>query len=184
MKVLTVDVGGAHVKFLATGQKEKREFGSGKQLTAAKMVREVLARTKDWDYEAVSVGYPGLADQKGPREEPENLGGGWVGFDFAAAFGKPVKVLNDAAMQALGSYEGGRRLFLGLGTSVGPTFISEKTVVPLEPGQLPFRPPPAGAWGLSRATSFRLHRVSHRPGRPRVRCPLPRLAAGEGACRA
>jgi hypothetical protein len=106
MKVLTIDVGGTHVKFLASGQKEKREFNSGKHLTPAKMVREVLERTGDWDYEAVSVGYPGLADHKGPRAEPENLGGGWVGFDFAVAFGKPVKVLNDAAMQALGSYEG------------------------------------------------------------------------------
>lgn len=139
MRILTIDVGGTHVKFLATGQKEKREIPSGKRLTAAEMVRAVLGRTEDWGYEAVSLGYPGLADHKGPREEPENLGGGWVGFDFAAAFGKPVKVLNDAAMQAVGSYEGGRMLFLGLGTAVGSTFIAEKTVVPLELGQLPFR---------------------------------------------
>jgi polyphosphate glucokinase len=139
MNVLTIDVGGTHVKFLASGQKQKREFDSGKHLTAAQMVREVLDRTRDWDYEAVSVGYPGLADHQGPRAEPQNLGDGWVGFDFAAAFGKPVKVLNDAAMQALGSYEGGRMLFLGLGTSVGSTLIAEKTIVPLELGQLPFR---------------------------------------------
>jgi predicted NBD/HSP70 family sugar kinase len=131
MKILTVDVGGTHVKFLASGQNEKREFRSGKQLTAAQMVREVLDRTRDWDYEAVSVGYPGLADHRGPRAEPENLGDGWVGFDFAAAFGKPVKVLNDAALQALGSYEGGRMLFLGLGTAVGSALIAEKAVVPL-----------------------------------------------------
>src|SRR5262245_13239479 len=139
MKVLTIDVGGTHVKFLVSGRKEKREFDSGTHLTAAKMVREVLDRTGDWGYEAVSIGYPGLADQKGPREEPENLGDGWVGFDFAAAFGKPVKVLNDATMQVLGSYEGGRMLFLGLGTAVGSAFIAQKTVVPLELGQLPFR---------------------------------------------
>jgi polyphosphate glucokinase len=139
MKVLTIDVGGTHVKFLATSQKEKREFPSGKHLTAEKMVREVLDRTRDWDYEAVSIGHPGLEDHKGPRAEPENLGEGWVGFDFARAFGRPVKILNDAAMQALGSYEGGRMLFLGLGTGVGSTLITEHTLVPLELGQLPFR---------------------------------------------
>src|SRR5262249_33515218 len=88
---------------------------------------------------AVSIGYPGLADHEGPRAEPENLGDGWVGFDFAAAFGRPVKVLNDAVMQAVGSYEGGRMLFLGLGTAVGSALISERTVVPLELGQLPYR---------------------------------------------
>jgi hypothetical protein len=134
MRILTIDVGGTHVKFLATGQNEKREILSGKHLTAAAMAREVLARTGDWDYEAVSIGYPGLADHKGPRADPEYLGDGWVGFDFAAAFGRPVKVLNDAAMQAVGSYEGGRMLFLGLGTAVGSALISERTVVPLELG--------------------------------------------------
>jgi polyphosphate glucokinase len=139
MDVLAIDVGGTHVNFRVSGQMEKREFDSGKHLTAAQLVREVLDRTQDWDYEAVSIGYPGLADHKGPRAEPENLGDAWVGFDFAAAFGKPVKVLSDAATQALGSYEGGRMLFLGLGTSVGSTLIADKTVVPLELGQLPFR---------------------------------------------
>src|SRR5262245_15878066 len=139
MKILPVDVGGTHVKFRASGQAEKREFPSGKHLTAERMVREVLGRTGDWDYEAVSLGYPGLADHEGSRAEPENLGDGWVGFDFAAAFGRPVKVLNDAAMQAVGSFEGGRMLFLGLGTAVGSALISERTVVPLELGQLPFR---------------------------------------------
>jgi predicted NBD/HSP70 family sugar kinase len=138
MKVLAVDVGGSHVKFLATGQRRKREISSGKHLTPGQVVAQVQDRTTDWDYEAVSVGYPGLVGKDGPRAEPANLGPGWVGFDLAAAFGKPVKVVNDAAMQALGSYDGGRMFFLGLGTGLGSTFISEKTVLPLELGRLPF----------------------------------------------
>lgn len=139
MKILAVDVGGSNVKVLASGQQEGRRFPSGKDLTARQMVDRARELTRDWDYEAVSVGYPGLTDAHGPADEPMNLGKGWVGFDFEAAFGCPVKVVNDALMQALGSYEGGRMLFLGLGTSVGSCFISEMTLVSLELGRLPFR---------------------------------------------
>jgi polyphosphate glucokinase len=139
MNVLTIDVGGTHVKLLAAGQKESRRFNSGKDLTPGALVGAVREHARDWDYDAVSLGYPGLVGKDGPKEEPENLGGGWVGFDFAAALGKPVKVVNDAVMQALGSYQGGRMLFLGLGTAVGSTLIVHKVVVPLELGQLPFR---------------------------------------------
>jgi polyphosphate glucokinase len=138
MKILVLDVGGTHVKMLATGRHKKREFSSGKELTARQMVEQVLALTKDWDYEAVSLGFPGLVGHDGPRAEPVNLGPGWVGFDFAAAFGRPVKILNDAAMQALGSYAGGRMLFLGLGTSLGSALIAANVIVPLELGQLPY----------------------------------------------
>src|SRR5205823_6801626 len=114
-KILVLDVGASNVKFLATGQTEVRKMPSGKKLTAEHMARSVLEATRDWDYDAVSIGFPGAVGEHGPRLDPKALGSGWVDFDFAAAFGKPVKIVNDAAMQALGSYEGGRMLFLGLG---------------------------------------------------------------------
>ena len=139
MKVLVIDVGGTHVKLLASGAAKPRRFSSGKDLTAEKGVNQARDLAEGWDYEAVSLGFPGLVDSNGARAEPENLGPGWVDFDFAAAFGRPVKVINDAAMQALGSYEGGRMLFLGLGTGVGSTLVAQKVVVPLELGGLPFR---------------------------------------------
>jgi predicted NBD/HSP70 family sugar kinase len=135
--ILVVDIGGSKLKVLATGETEPRKQSSGKKLTPTRMVDAVLKLADDWDYEAVSLGYPGLVGPLGPRSEPGNLGPGWVGFNFAAAFGKPVKVLNDAAMQALGSYEGGRMLFLGLGTGLGSALIAENVIVPLELGQLP-----------------------------------------------
>src|SRR5215831_15744952 len=108
MNVLAVDVGGTHVKFLVTGRQNHREFSSGPALTAKQMVARVRKATGDWTYDAVSIGYPGPVLQGRPIAEPHNLGRGWVGFDFAAAFGRPVKVVNDAAMQALGSYNGGK----------------------------------------------------------------------------
>jgi predicted NBD/HSP70 family sugar kinase len=135
-KILVVDIGGSKVKILATGQTEPRKTTSGKSLTPAKMVEAVKKLASDWDYEAVSVGYPGLVGAHGPRSEPGNLGAGWVGFNFAVAFDRPVRVINDAAMQALGSYEGGRMLFLGLGTGLGSALISENAIIPLELGQL------------------------------------------------
>src|SRR6478672_1571191 len=118
MKILVVDVGGTHVKILASGQASRREFVSGPTLTAEEMVREVQKTAADWEYDAVSIGYPGPVLRGKPVAEPHHLGAGWVGFNFEAAFGCPVKVINDAAMQALGSYTGGKMLFLGLGTGL------------------------------------------------------------------
>jgi hypothetical protein len=134
--ILTIDIGGTKVKILATGQTEPRKAPSGKEFTPARLVETVQELAADWEYEALSIGYPGLVGPLGPRSEPGNLGPGWVGFDFAAAFGKPVKMVNDAAMQALGSYEGGRMLFLGLGTGLGSALITGHVIVPLELGRL------------------------------------------------
>src|SRR5262245_1403754 len=139
MRILVVDLGGSHVKILASGQKESRRAPSGKRLTPARMVEIVKRLARGWKYDAVSLGFPGPVGRDGPSEQPVNLGKGWVGFDFAGAFGCPVKVLNDAAMQALGSYDGGRMLFLGLGTGLGSTLVSAKVLVPLELGQLPYK---------------------------------------------
>jgi polyphosphate glucokinase len=136
--ILVIDVGGTKIKILAAGHTEPRKAPSGKEFTPAKLVETVRGLAHDWTYDAVSVGYPGLAGVQGPRSEPGNLGPGWVGFDYAAAFGKPVKLINDASMQALGSYEGGRMLFLGLGTGLGSTLIAGNVIVPLELGQLLF----------------------------------------------
>jgi polyphosphate glucokinase len=140
MDVLVVDIGGSHVKMLASGAGEPRRFESGDDLTPQVVVAKVREMTADWKYGAVSLGYPGEVDAKGPRREPGNLGGGWVGFDFSKAFGKPVRILNDAALQALGGYDGGRMLFLGLGTGVGSALVTEHVVVPLELGCLPYCP--------------------------------------------
>src|SRR5215468_8715656 len=123
MRVLVVDVGGTHVKVLATGQKAHREFPSGPTLTAEQMVVGVKTIAGEWRYDAVSIGYPGPVLCGRPVTEPLHLGPGWVGFDYRTAFGCPVKVVNDAAMQALGSYRGGKMLFLGLGTGMGSTLI-------------------------------------------------------------
>jgi polyphosphate glucokinase len=140
MNVLVIDVGGAHIKLLATGQSAVTKIPSGPDLTPQRMVAEVLEATKDWSYDVVSIGFPGpIANGKLVREPP-NLGTGWVDFDLTAALGRPVKFVNDAAMQALGSYEGGRMLFLGLGTGLGTTLVLDsKTVVPMEAGHLPYR---------------------------------------------
>jgi polyphosphate glucokinase len=138
-QVLVVDVGGNHVKVLVTGQKAPRQFASGPSMTAEEMVAAVLKVAEGWEYEAVSIGYPGPVLRGRPVSEPHNLGPGWVGFDFEAAFGCPVKLLNDAAMQALGSYQGGRMLFLGLGTGLGSTIIVDGIVEPMELGHLPYR---------------------------------------------
>jgi polyphosphate glucokinase len=135
-KILVVDIGGTKIKVLAAGQTEPRKAASGKRLTPAKMVELVKELANDWDYDGVSIGYPGMVGSHGPRSEPGNLGAGWVGFNFAAAFDRPVRVINDAAMQALGSYEGGRMLFLGLGTGLGSALIAENDIIPLELGQL------------------------------------------------
>jgi polyphosphate glucokinase len=139
MKVLAVDVGGTHVKALATGAAEPRRFASGPQLTPQGMFEGLKALVGDWDYDVVSLGYPGPVLHDRPLAEPANLGRGWVGFDYAAAFGRPLKIVNDAAMQALGSYRGGTMLFLGLGTGLGSTLIKDGVIAPMELGHLPYR---------------------------------------------
>jgi polyphosphate glucokinase len=139
VNVLVVDVGGTHVKILATGQKQSREFPSGPKLTAKQMVAGVKKLAGDWKYDAVSIGYPGLVIRNRPLADPYNLGRGWAGFDFEAAFMCPVKVVNDAAMQALGSYKRGKMLFLGLGTGLGSAMIVDGIVEPMELGHLPYK---------------------------------------------
>jgi polyphosphate glucokinase len=136
---LVVDVGGTSVKILATGQNEHRSFPSGPTLTPRRMVSGVKKLAGDWTYAVVSIGYPGPVLHGRPIVEPHNLGRGWVGFDFAAAFGRPVKIVNDAAMQAVGSYSGGKMLFLGLGTGLGTTMIVDGIVEPMELGHLPYK---------------------------------------------
>lgn len=139
MDVLVIDVGGTHIKILATGQTEKREFASGPKLTPQQMVSGVRQLAEGWSYDVVSVGYPGPVLHNRPVADPQNLGRGWMGFDFKEAFKHPTKVINDAAMQALGSYRTGKMLFLGLGTGLGSTLIVDGIVEPMELGHLPYR---------------------------------------------
>ncbi|HUK03142.1 MAG TPA: ROK family protein [Steroidobacteraceae bacterium] len=138
-RILTVDVGGTHVKVLLRGKNKPREFASGPKLTARQMVRTVRRLVRDWHYDAVSIGYPGVVLHGRPVTEPRHLGHGWVGFDYARAFGKPVKMVNDAAMQAIGSYRGGRMLFLGLGTGLGVALILHGLLESTEIGHLPYK---------------------------------------------
>jgi predicted NBD/HSP70 family sugar kinase len=138
-KILVVDVGGTHVKILATGQKERREAVSGPKLTAAQMVRRVKNLVKDWKYDAVTIGYPGPVVHGKPLRDPHNLGPGWVKFNYSKAFGRPVRIINDAAMQALGSYKRGRMLFLGLGTGLGSAMIANSILQPMEVAHLPYK---------------------------------------------
>ena len=139
MKVLVVDVGGHNVKILATGQDEPRKLPSGPTLTPKLMVSGVRQLAGDWVYDAVSIGYPGPVRQGRPAAEPHNIGSGWVSFDYETAFGRPVKIINDAAMQALGSYRSGKMLFLGFGTGLGSALVVEGRVVPLELCILPYK---------------------------------------------
>lgn len=139
MNVLVVDVGGTNVKVLATGQDEPRRFPSGPTLKPEQMVSGVKQIARDWKYDVVSIGYPGLVLRGRPAAEPHNLGHAWVGFEFKSAFGRPVKIVNDAAMQALGSYKGGLLLFLGLGTGLGSALVHEGMVVPMELGHLSYK---------------------------------------------
>src|SRR5688572_1633128 len=136
MNILSIDIGGSKVKCLLSGENEPRAIPSGPGLPAADMVHEARRAARGWKYDAVSIGYPGLVGDSGPLAEPGNLGPGWVGFDFAAAFDCPVKIVNDAGMQALGTYDGGRMLFLGLGTGVGSALIVDHVLIPLELGDL------------------------------------------------
>jgi polyphosphate glucokinase len=139
MRILVVDVGGSHVKVLATGHHTPIKIPSGPDMTPAAMVRDVRAATRAWRYEAVSIGYPGAVLHGKPVAEPRNLGAGWVGFNFRKAFGCSVKVVNDAAMQASGSYKGGRMLFLGLGTGLGSAMIIDGVLEPMELAHLPYK---------------------------------------------
>jgi len=138
-KVLVIDIGGTNVKVYLTGQKEARKFPSGPRLTARKLVAGVKAITKDWKYDVVSIGYPGVVRNGRITAEPVNIGRGWVGFSFRAAFRRPVKVTNDAVMQAIGSYRGGTMLFLGLGTGLGTAMVVNGHTVPMELGHFPYR---------------------------------------------
>ena len=138
MRVLAIDIGGTNIK-TKMRDTEERKTPSGPTLTASQMVDAVLNMTKDWQYDAVAIGYPGPVVHDKIAQEPHNLGPGWVGYDFARHFGKPVKITNDAAMQALGSYEGGRMLFLGLGTGLGSALILDKSLAPMELAHLPYR---------------------------------------------
>jgi polyphosphate glucokinase len=139
MTVLVIDVGGTHIKILATGRKQHREVESGPTMTAEQMVAAVKHLAAGWRYDRVAIGYPGPVVHDHPLHEPMNLGAGWVGFDFDAAFGYPVKVINDAAMQALGSYKGGHMLFLCLGTGLGSAMVVDGIVQPMELGHLPYK---------------------------------------------
>lgn len=139
MNILVIDVGGTHVKLLASGKKVKREIESGPTLTARQMVSSVKKLADGWEYDVVSIGYPGPVVHDRPIAEPHNLGKGWMGFNFAAAFKLPTKVINDAAMQALGSYQGGKMLFLGLGTGLGSAMIVDGIVESMELAHLPYK---------------------------------------------
>jgi predicted NBD/HSP70 family sugar kinase len=139
VKVLVIDVGGSSIKVSTNGRKKPIRIPSGPELTAAHMADAVKLATVDWEYQAVSIGYPGPVVHGRPAAEPKNLGAGWVRFDYHKAFGKPVKVVNDAAMQALGSYQGGRMLFLGLGTGLGSALVADGVLEPLELAHLPYR---------------------------------------------
>lgn len=138
-RVLAIDVGGSHVKILATGQAEPRRLRSGPRMSAAAMCAGVQQLADGWAFDAVSIGYPGVVRADQPVNEPHNLGRGWVGFDYAGAFGKPVRMVNDAAMQALGAYRGGKMLFLGLGTGLGTALVVPGLVLPMELAHLPYR---------------------------------------------
>jgi polyphosphate glucokinase len=139
VRVLVIDVGGTHIKVAGSWDRVTHRIPSGSGMTAADMVRGVLNLTKDWDYEAISLGYPGPVKHNRPFREPINIGGGWTTIDFQKEFGKPVRCINDAAMQALGSYAGGRMLFLGLGTGLGTSIVDDWRVEPLEIAHLPYR---------------------------------------------
>ena len=139
MNVLVIDVGGTNIKVLASGQKVPVKIHSGPEMTARRMAADVRKATAGWQYDAVSIGYPGPVLHNQAVMEPHNLARGWVGFNFKKALGRPVKMVNDAAMQALGSYEGGRMLFLGLGTGLGTAFIVDGVLEPMELAHLPYK---------------------------------------------
>src|SRR5262245_40663913 len=139
MKILVVDIGGTSIKIKGTGRRARLRLPSGPELTPHQMVQQVQEAVNGWEYDVVSIGYPGPVKQGKPVKEPKNLGPGWVGFNFDRAFARPVKIVNAAAMQALGSYEKGRMLFLGLGTGLGTTLILDGALAPMELAHLPYK---------------------------------------------
>lgn len=138
-RILVIDIGGTHVKLLTTGRRKPIRLDSGPTLTPGAMVEAVRSATAEWTYDVLSIGYPGPVGADGPRADPHNLAPGWVGFDFEKAFGRPVRLINDASMQALGGYHGGRMLFLGLGTGLGAALVIQGHLQPLELARLPYR---------------------------------------------
>jgi len=173
MNVLVVDVGGTNVKILATGQKESRNLPSGPALSPSQMVAGVKKLAEDWTYEAVSIGYPGVVLRNRVVSEPHNLALGWVGFDFAAAFGCPVKIINDAAMQALGSYKDSELLFLGLGTGLGSAMVVNGVVIPMELAHLSYKKGTFEDYMGRRG----LERLGKKKWRKQVECGIERLIA-------
>lgn len=173
MKVLVIDVGGSSVKILATGQTAERRVPSGLKMTAAMMAEAVKTLAAGWAYDVVAIGYPGVVENDQPTTEPHNLAPGWVKFDYRAAFGCPVKIINDAAMQALGSFRGGRLLFLGLGTGLGSAMVVEGLLVPMELAHLPYRKKTFEDYVGKPA----LRRDGRRKWRKRVRDTIARLRA-------
>ena len=139
MKVLVIDIGGTHLKVYSTGRRQPVKIESGPTMTPKELVKAVKAQTSDWQYDVISIGYPGPVVHGKPLSDPVNLGKGWLGFDFEKAFGRPVKIINDAAMQALGSYRGGRMLFLGLGTGLGSALVIDGILEPMELAHLPYK---------------------------------------------
>jgi predicted NBD/HSP70 family sugar kinase len=139
MNVLVIDIGGSNIKILATGQPERIKIPSGANFTPEEMVNLVKENSKNWKYEAVTMGFPGVVKNNKIVNEPRNLGTGWTSFDFEKAFGCPIKIINDAAMQALGSYEGKNLLFLGLGTGLGTALVYNKIIIPMEAAHLPYK---------------------------------------------
>jgi polyphosphate glucokinase len=137
--VLVIDIGGSRVKMLVTGQDEPRTFVSGPTLTPGQLAAKAKKAARDWKYDVISLGYPGVVVHGRPVAEPHNLGKGWVDFHYQDGFGRPIKIINDAAMQAIGSYRGGKMLFLGLGTGLGSTLIVDGIVEPMELGHLPYK---------------------------------------------
>jgi len=138
MDVLVIDIGGTSVKIYASGHAERRQFSSGRGLTPKRLVSQVKELTRDWRYDVVSIGYPSWVVDNRPARKPRNLGRGWIGFNFQRAFGYPVRMMNDASMQALGSYEGGVMLFVGLGTGLGSAIVARQLVLPMEIGHLSY----------------------------------------------
>lgn len=159
MNILMIDIGGTNVKVMVSDQEEMRKFPSGPTLTPQQMLAGVREATEGWSYDAVSIGFPGLVDNGQLAREPLNLGGGWMDCDLEAAFERPVRIINDAALQALASYEGGRMLFVGFGTSIGAALVADDTIVPLELGLIPFT---AKARFMTRLTKVARKKLGHK----------------------